>query len=70
MILFSCVQFLLGVFYYIKAVVLFEDLLKTQFVGIEGKHGDQIDYWNETNPLPLIEYFSPAEVDAAYQNAA
>ncbi len=62
------IQFLLGIFYYIKAVVLFEDLLKTQFVGIQ--HKDDTPYWNNKTKLPLIEYFSPEDVDVAYQQAA
>ncbi len=50
---------------------MFEDLLKTQFVGIEGKDGHEIPYWsNKTNPLPSLDYFDPAKVDEAYQNAA
>ncbi len=60
-------QFLLGIFYYIKAVVLFEDLLKTQFVGIKPEGGD---YWNNKTKLPLLEYFNPVDVDVAYQQAA
>lgn len=66
---FTPIQFLLGGFYHIKAVVLFEDLLQTQFVGIKGTHDS--DYWNNMSiPLIFEEYFDPKDVDDAYQQAA
>ena len=70
-ILFAHTQLLLGVFYYIKAVVLFEDLLQTQFVGIQAIHNiEQNGYWNKTVTLNNVEYFTPDDVTNAYHNAA
>lgn len=71
MFVFAHAQLLLGVFYYIRAVVLFEDLLKTQFVGIEPIHGiEHNGYWNKTTTLNNVEYFEPNDVTNAYHNAA
>ena len=51
--------------------MLFEDLLKTQFVGLEPLHDASNDsYWENKPFLTDVHYFNPEDVTNAYHDAA
>lgn len=50
-------QFLLGVFYYIEAAVLFEDIKDALTT-------------SETGPISDVKYYNTTDVTRAYHNAA
>ena len=57
----ACVQGLLGVFFKIEAVALFEDI-ETALEPCKGEHCK--------GPLDNVEYFAQDDVKQAYTNAA